>query len=185
MATSTPDTIVRSAVFIFLASTFVGAAELLNSTVSTLCIDDQREIGTATGAAGSARSLISTICSTIYTVILSNRLKQTIPALVPGAVIAAGLPASSVAGFITGISAGSFAAVPGVNPEIIAAGMGAYAKANNQAFNTVWLSTIAFSGLGAILAIWAPNVDHMLTGDVTVQVKDYKNVDVEKTAVRP
>jgi hypothetical protein len=184
MATSNPDTIIRSSIFIFLASSFVGASELLNSTVSTLCIDDQREIGAATGAAGSARSLISTICSTIYTVILSNRQKQTIPTLVPPAVVAAGLPESSVAAFIASISAGSFTSVPGVTPDIITAGMAAYAKASNQAFNTVWLSTIAFSGLGAILAIWAPNVDHKLTGDVTVQVKDYKGEDVEKRGAK-
>jgi hypothetical protein len=183
MATSTPETSTRSAIFIFIASSFVGAVELLSSTVSTLCIDDQREIGTATGAAGSARSLISTICSTIYTVILSNRLAQTVPSVVPPALITAGLPETSVAGFLAGMTAGSFAGVSGVTPEIIAAGVAANAHAYNQAYRTVWLSTIAFSGFGVILSFFAPNVNHMLTGDVVVQVKKYESgSDVEKTA---
>lgn len=65
MATSNPDSIIRSSVFILLASTFVRWNEILNSTVATITIDDQREIGAATGAAGSARSFISTICSTL------------------------------------------------------------------------------------------------------------------------
>jgi hypothetical protein len=64
MASCNPDTPVRAAVLVFLAAAFIGWNELLCSTVATIVIDDQREIGTATGAAGSARSLISTICST-------------------------------------------------------------------------------------------------------------------------
>lgn len=64
MASSTPDTPVRAAIFVFLAAAFIGWNEILNSAVATICIRDQREIGTATGIAGSARSFISTICST-------------------------------------------------------------------------------------------------------------------------
>lgn len=64
MATSTPDSVLRSSIMIFLASFFIGWNELINSTVSTISIDDQREIGTATGAGASSRSLISTVCST-------------------------------------------------------------------------------------------------------------------------
>jgi hypothetical protein len=64
MASSTVDTPVRAAIFVFLAAAFIGWNEILNSAVATICINDQREIGTATGIAGSARSFISTICST-------------------------------------------------------------------------------------------------------------------------
>ena len=185
LATSTPETSTRSAIFVFIASAFVGAVELLVSTTSTLCIDDQREIGTATGAAGSWRSLISTICSTVYTVILSNRLAQTIPAAVPDALIAAGLPEASIAGFMAGLTSGSFTGVQGVTPSIIAAGVAANAHAYNEAYKTVWLSTIAFTGLGIILSFFLPNLNHMLTGEVAVQVKKLDGIsDVEKAAPR-
>ena len=104
----------------------------------------------------------------------------------PPALIASGLPETSVAGFLAGMTAGSFADVPGVTPEIIAAGVAANANAYNQAYRTVWLSTIAFSGLGVILSFFAPNVNHMLTGDVVVQVKKYESgSDMEKAATAP
>lgn len=173
MATSTPDTVVRSSALIFFASFFIGWNELLNSTVATISIEDQREIGTYAGTGGSSRSLISTICSTIYTTVLSNRLAQTIPAKVPAAVIAAGLPESSVAAFIAAVSAGTASAwdaVVGLTPVIQAAGVRAYQEANSSAYNTVFLTTIAFSGLGSILAIFAPNVDHLLTKNVNITV---------------
>ena len=64
MATSTPDSVVRSTILIFLASYFIGWCEMINSTVSTISIDDQREIGTAVGAAGACRSFFSTIGAT-------------------------------------------------------------------------------------------------------------------------
>jgi hypothetical protein len=64
VATCDVDTPVRAAVLVFIGASFIGWNEILCSVVSTICIDDQREIGTATGIAGSARSFISTICST-------------------------------------------------------------------------------------------------------------------------
>ncbi|KIH93737.1 hypothetical protein SPBR_04155 [Sporothrix brasiliensis 5110] len=173
MATSTPDTVVRSSALIFFASFFIGWNELLNSTVATISIQDQREIGTYAGTGGSSRSLISTVCSTIYTTVLSNRLAHTIPAKVPAAVVAAGLPERSVAAFLAAIQAGTataWDAVAGLTPEIRTAGIRAYQDASASAYSTVFLTTIAFSGLGSILAIFAPNVDHLLTKSVNITV---------------
>ncbi|KAF2472865.1 MFS general substrate transporter [Lindgomyces ingoldianus] len=173
MAASTPDTPVRAAVFVFLAAAFIGWNEILNSTIATICITDQREIGTATGIAGSARSFISTICSTVYTVILSNRLAKTIPAKVPPSLISAGLPASSVPSFISALTLGTpaaWSAVAGLTPAIQAAGVRAYKEANASAYSTVFLSTIAFCGVGIVCSFWAPNIDHLLGRDVVVQL---------------
>ena len=127
MAACKPDTPVMACVLAFFATAFIGYNEILNSTVATISIDDQREIGTATGAGGSARSFISTVCSTVYTVVLTNRLAATIPALVPPAVVAAGLPASSVAEFIGAITVGTPALedVPGITTAIEVAGISA------------------------------------------------------------
>ncbi|KAF2122211.1 fungal trichothecene efflux pump [Lophiotrema nucula] len=174
MASSTPDTPVRAAIFVFLAAAFIGWNEILNSTVATICISDQREIGTATGIAGSARSFISTICSTVYTVILSNRLATTIPAKVPPALVAAGLPTSSITAFISALTLGTpaaWSAVDGLNPSIQAVGVRAYQEANSDAYKTVFLSTIAFCGVGIICSFFAPNIDHLLDRDVVVQLR--------------
>lgn len=133
MATSSPDTVTRSAVFIFLASFFIGWNELLNSTVATISIEDQREIGTYAGTGGSSRSLISTVCSIIYQSVLSNRLAVTIPAKVPPALIAAGLPADSVSAFLAAVQTGTteaFDSVVGLTPAIQAVGVRAYQEAS-------------------------------------------------------
>ncbi|KAK7182304.1 hypothetical protein DPSP01_002393 [Paraphaeosphaeria sporulosa] len=173
MAASTPDTPIMAAVFVFLAAAFIGWNEILNSTVATIIIADQREIGTATGIAGSARSFISTVCSTVYTVILSNRLATTIPRGVPPALLAAGLPASSVPFFLSALTLGTpaaWASVPGLSSAIQAAGVRAYQEANAEAYKTVFLSTIGFCAVGIVSSFWTPNVDALLTRDVVVQL---------------
>ncbi|KAF2817406.1 MFS general substrate transporter [Mytilinidion resinicola] len=156
MATCNHDTPVRAMVLVFLAAAFIGYNEILNSTVATIVIDDQREIGTATDIAGSARSFISTMCSNVYTVVLTNRLAETIPARVPAALLAAGLPSTSIIAFLTAITAGTPAAW----------------DASSSAYSTVFLTTIAFSGIGVMCSFFAPNVDHLLSKDVAVTLHE-------------
>ncbi|KAF2102444.1 MFS general substrate transporter [Rhizodiscina lignyota] len=173
MASCTPHTPTQAMALIFFGSFFIGYNEIANSTVITLTVDDQREIGTANGIASSVRNCVSTICSTVFTTVLANRLAESIPAKVPPALTAAGLPASSVAPFITALSSGSataFNTVQGLTPTIQAIGVRAYQEANSDAFRTVYLTTLAFSGIGMLLSIFYPNIDHLLTNAVSVQL---------------
>ncbi len=190
MATCTPDTPTRAIVLLLLGTTFIGANECLTSTCATICIKDQREIGTALGIGGSSRSFVSTLCGTVYTVVLSNRLVKTIAAEVPTALIAAGLAADQTGAFIDAYGTGGAAAasapgaVTGLNSTILAAGTRAYKVANADAYRTVFYSTIAFSGVGIILSIFVPNVDKKLTGEVAVTLHKQGEEDVvpgEKT----
>jgi len=178
MATCTPDTPTRAIVLLLLGTTLIGANECLTSTMATICIHDQRELGTALGVGGSARSFVSTLCGTVYTVVLSNRLAQTIPNQVPRALVGAGLPESSVAGFLTAYTNGTqaaLAAVQGLNPTILGVGTRAYQNASADAYRTVFLTTIAFSGVGIILTWLIPNVDAKLTNEVVVQLSERAN----------
>lgn len=113
---------------------------------------------------------------------LSNRLAQTIPAIVPPALVDAGLPSSSVTAFLGAITTGSFDAVPGISPSIIAAGVRAYQEASVQAYKTVFLTTLAFSGIGIVMSYWCQNVDSLLSGDLSIQIgeKALKNVENEE-----
>jgi hypothetical protein len=109
----------------------------------------------------------------VFTTVLANRLAQTIPARVPSAVINAGLPSSSVSSFITALTTGTqsaFQAVQGLTPAIQAIGVRAYKEANSDAFHTVFLTSLAFSGTGILLSTLYPSVDHLLTKEVSVQV---------------
>ncbi|KAB5578315.1 fungal trichothecene efflux pump [Coniochaeta sp. 2T2.1] len=173
-ASCTPDTPGRAITLMFLGSMFIGWNEILNSCVATICVKDQRELGTAIGFGGSSRSFVSTVCATVYTVVLANRLAVTVPQYVPPALVAAGLPSSSVEDYFTAIANGTaaaFAAVPGISPTILAVGQRAYQEANAAAYRTVFLSTIAFSGIGIILTIFLPDVDHLLTNEVTTPLQ--------------
>ncbi|KAH3918753.1 hypothetical protein HBH56_024320 [Parastagonospora nodorum] len=168
MATCGVGTMSRAATLLSFGVFFVGWTEGAAITIVTLAAKDQFALGTASGVAGSIRFLISSIAATVYTVILSNRLTTTIASQVPPALLAAGLPSTSIPSFISAFALGptAFAAIPGVTPEIIAAGSSAYKQANADAYRTVFLSNIAFSGVAIVCSLLLPDVDHLLTGQV-------------------
>jgi hypothetical protein len=116
------------------------------------------------------------MCAAIYSAILTNRLNQTIPEQVPAALIQAGLPADSVASFLSALSIGTpaaFTAVNGITPNILAVGAAAYKHASSDAYRTVFLSSIAFSGVGIILTFFTPSVDHRMTGEVSAALRHH------------
>ena len=182
MAYSTPSTLVGSSCLIALASFFIGWNESLCLTNAGVELEDQQEIGTAVGMAGSIRSAISTVAASVYVVVLTNRLGATIPVEVPAAVTEAGLPASSVVAFLTGFTTGDFSAVPGLTPSILSVGVAAYKVASAHAYETVFLVSIAFSGIAVIITAWAPNVGDKMTSQVatTLHAKEGQVVGAAK-----
>jgi hypothetical protein len=176
VATCTPETKNRAAALVSLGVFFIGWAESLAITMVTLTARNQNELGSASGVAGSIRFFISSVAATVYSVILSNRLTQTIGSQVPPALVKAGLPADSVIKFIAALALGpsALANVTGVNPSIITVGTQAYKNASADAYRTVFLTTIAFTGIAIIATLFVPNVDHLLTGKVstTLHKKD-------------
>lgn len=146
----------------------VGISDGLAITMSTMVIKDQDEIGTAGGLSGAIRSLGGTVASTVYTVILTNRLAQTIPENVPAAAINAGLPSSSVSQLVSALGGtGSISDVPGMNSAIETAAEAAYQVANADAYKTVFLSTLAFSGISVIMLFFVPKLDPRKKGYVS------------------
>jgi hypothetical protein len=152
---------------------FVGWGESLAITAVTLTAKHQNELGTASGIAGAIRFLMASISSTIYTVVLNNELRKKVGPQVTSAVEGAGLPSESVSEFIQALAVGADAliSVPGVSPEIIAVGSTAYKNANASAYQTVFLTTIAFSALCVICALLLPNLDHLLTNKVATTLR--------------
>lgn len=175
---------------------------MLGIGLSTVAVNDQQEIGAGTlntsspntvlltdcfvagGISASIRSALGTIAAAIYSAVLTTRLAETVPAQVPPALIEAGLPASSVPAFISALTTGSFASVPGISNTIIIVGTTAYQWAASDAFHTVFLTTLAFTGLSLLMCIWVPNVEDRLTGDVaaTLHERNTENVVGEKAA---
>ena len=106
------------------------------------------------------------MAASVYVVVLTNRLTADIPARVPAAVVKAGLPAASVPAFLEGFTTGNFTDVKGLTPSITVVGVQAYKLASASAYQTVFLTSIAFTGLAVIVAFWAPNVEDKMTGQV-------------------
>lgn len=85
------------------------------------------------------------------------------------------MPEASVPGFLAALTTGSaaaFKAVEGLTPAIQAIGARAYQNASSDAYKTVYLATLGFSVPCIILSWWSPNVDHLLTSDVTVTLHE-------------
>ncbi|KAB5517417.1 fungal trichothecene efflux pump [Coniochaeta sp. 2T2.1] len=177
-ACCTPYNLGLTSAFVTIGSLALGYTDSIGLTMAGIAIANQEDIGTAVGIAGCVRSIVSTIGTAIYTVILSNRLAQTIPAHVPPALISAGLPESSVADFLTAYPTGTFEGIAGLTPTILAAGVRAYKEASAKAYQTVFLSTIAFSVVAVILALFTANGMNMMTDDVATTLHERKTKKV-------
>jgi len=178
------DDFIRATVLISIASFLIGWNEAVCLVNSGIEVADQQELGAALGLAGSMRSAISTVASTVYIVVLTNRLNTTIPGVVIPAVVSAGLPQSSVSSFLGGFTSGSFAGVEGLTPAITAIGLRAYKDANAQAYSTVFLTTLGFSGIAIILSFFNPNVDDKMTNEIaaTLNNTELKQADEKESA---
>jgi hypothetical protein len=204
VACVTPNNLATTATLITLGSMALGFTDSVGLAMAGIAIENQQDIGSAVGVAGSIRNTISTIGVAIYSVrttwrdssavinisqvILTNRLGETIPKEVPPALIKAGLPSSSVAAFLSAYIIGTetaFSAVEGLTPQILATGTSAYKKASADAYRTVFLSTIAFSCVAIICAFFTANGQKMMTNDVaaTLHQRATKRVVGEKELV--
>lgn len=149
---------------------FIGWENGIAIAITTIEIPDQRDIGIATGIMGSLRSAMGSICAAIYTVVLTNRLANEIPKRVIPAVTEAGLPVESIPSYLQALTLGSaelLSQVMGITPSITSAGAAAYRLAATASYKTVFLTSIAFSGLSFICAWFVPNVDHRMTNEVS------------------
>lgn len=111
----------------------------------------------------------------IFTTVLITRTTKNIGTMMPAALATTNIDASTMTQLITAIStnpSGDFTIIPGVTSDMARIGLRAYQDASASAFGTVFLSTIAFSAISAILAIWSPNVNHKLTQELTTPIHD-------------
>ncbi|CAK7219829.1 hypothetical protein SBRCBS47491_003983 [Sporothrix bragantina] len=187
MATAGGDPSTRATCIglLFVGTTFIGYNEAVALAGTTLLASDQSEIGVAGGLGSSFRSAISSVVTAVYVTILTNRLAKTIPAQVPPALEAAGLPSSSIEAFLTAAAAGKTSVadaatslastIPGLTQNILDAGNAAYRSANADAYHTVYLATIAFTGVAIVLALLGRNTEEMMTDKVVATLANEDN----------
>ncbi|CAK7238471.1 hypothetical protein SEUCBS140593_010722 [Sporothrix eucalyptigena] len=185
-----PSTRATAIGLLIMGTMFIGYNEAIALAGTTLLARDQHEIGVAGGLGSSIRSAISSVVSAVYVTVLSNRLAATIPAQVPSALVAAGLPASSVEAFLSAAQAGTVTAadaatalatsIPGLTQAILDTGIMAYRNANADAYKTVYLASIAFTGLAVVLALLGRNTEDMMTDQIVATLANEDNSLTQK-----
>ncbi|KAK2752229.1 trichothecene efflux pump [Colletotrichum kahawae] len=151
----------------------LGWVDALCLSSLSVTLEDQSVIGTGVGIATSLRTFISTCSAAIFTTVLNNRLASTVPQLVPPALMEAGLPAASVPEFLRLLSVdrSMLSSVPGTNSTIIEIGVEMFKVANARAYSTVFLTTLAFSGLGVIASLMTPEIESKLHEKVSCRLR--------------
>ncbi|KAK4902445.1 hypothetical protein LTR49_027041, partial [Elasticomyces elasticus] len=174
MASADQHTPRRAIGFVIVAAFGVGASQIIGLLIIQFGAADDR-IGVATGLTGSIRASGGAIAIAIYGSIIRNKVSQNLVPEVAQAALAAGLPPSAAEAFITALTSGSvtaLGAVQGVTPAIIAAGGDAVKTVYAQAFQLVFLVSIAFGGFSIFAAFFVNCVDHLLTRQIVVKLKE-------------
>lgn len=110
---------------------------------------------------------LANFTAAIYTSVYQTRLSTTIPHYVVPAAENAGFPASNITALISAASAGTYASLPGISPEVVAAVKKALPNAYVDSFRTVYLTSIAFGGLSIIGAVMTSSAKTLLNDKVS------------------
>ncbi|CEJ91135.1 hypothetical protein VHEMI06868 [[Torrubiella] hemipterigena] len=172
-ASVTPNNEIQVIILLCIGGFALGWVDAVCLVALSITLEDQKEIGTGVSVASSLRTIITTTSATIFTAILFWRLASTIPAIVPPALVEAGLPAHYVdqCVYLLQHNQTRLAEVEGVSASVIATGLDAFKLANSQAYSTVYLATIAFSGVGIICSFMTPSMESYLTDDVARRLR--------------
>lgn len=171
------------------SSTVIGWVDNISFPGVTLIFEPQ-DIGLATGVLGSIRAVGGAVAQALYVTILTNKVTVYLPEKVIPAATGAGLPASSLPALFKGITAGSFTAVPGITPAILAAVGEAVKQAYISSFKIVFYATIPFSVCLIIASIFSPNFESKLHNNVAKRLqhlghgKDGVVTDAEKIEMK-
>lgn len=147
----------------------------------------------ATGSAAvvCTRALGATIFTAIYGAAVNGRLNQYLPKYIANAVLPLGLAPSSLGLFIRDLSTQDFSSLeslPGVTPQIIAAGAQALQQAFVDAIRVVFIVGAALGGLACVLCFCLQSLKHRMDYQVdgpveTLHAKVYGHGD-GKTAMQ-
>jgi hypothetical protein len=137
----------------------------------------QRDLGIASGLIGTFRSAGGSVGNAIFNTILSSVVNGQLGPRITRSALALGYPAADLETLIPAVIEagagipGTFAAVPGVTPEIEAATALAFAEAYAYAFRRVFWSTIPFGVLAIIAACFIRDPSKYLTNHVAVHME--------------
>ncbi|KAK4551910.1 hypothetical protein LTR86_010811 [Recurvomyces mirabilis] len=164
--------------FTTLAGLAVGWIELI-TIVTVGLVAPPNDIGVAQGLFSSVRQVFGIIAVSIYLAVYKSQLSTRLPRYVATAAEAAGLPPTSLTSLLTAVENGTVAAlqaVPGISESITEAVALGSRQASTESLRTVYLATLAFTGVGLAAAFFIKEVDSLLT--------DYVNKTIRKPGMK-
>ncbi|EXJ82701.1 hypothetical protein A1O3_06515 [Capronia epimyces CBS 606.96] len=142
-------------VTVFLLSCFVNQPLFISFSIISLALEDQADIGVASGVLSTIRLMGGAIGVAIYTTILSNVYTPRLIRNINEVVSATGFPENETSVLLKAAvanTAAAYKAVPHITSEVITLSERAVKKGNLYASGVVWLTAVAFGGLSVISA---------------------------------
>ncbi|KAL5402383.1 hypothetical protein PMIN06_002081 [Paraphaeosphaeria minitans] len=164
--------------FCCINATFFGWAQYESVAFTQLGVP-QEDLGFSGGLAGMARYAGGSLAVAIYTTILTNTQSTRAAATLPAAAISAGMTAENaqklLAAFPLGVTA--IAAVPGTNPEALAAAGLAFQWSYAHGLKTVALSSLSFGILGLLCCFYCEDLGPKMTNKTEVFLENDVNAE--------
>ncbi|KAF5561815.1 alcohol dehydrogenase 2 [Fusarium phyllophilum] len=134
-------------------------------------------IATTSGLTLTSRSLGGSVALPVYTAILNSSLSKHLGQKIAERVVPLGLSANDLPAFVSSLANNdqrALAAIPGVTPQVISAGVVGLRSAYHIAFRGTWSAAAAVSAVGLILALFVHDprdsfnmhVDAPVEGDI-------------------
>lgn len=139
----------------------------------------QEDLGFSGGLAGMARYAGGSLAVAIYTTILTNTQSTRAAATLPAAAISAGMTAENAQKLLAAFQLGAtaIAAVPGTNPDALAAASLAFQWSYAHGLKTVALSSLSFGILGLLCCFYCEDLEPKMTNKTEVFLENDINAE--------
>lgn len=164
---------VESTILVFILFAAVTGVNIASMTIVQSTVRHEF-IGIATGITCCVRSFGGSIGQVVYTSILNNRLSSNIATSVIDPLLDAGVASAALPAIVQALQAGqtSSAALGALTTEQLEAAIKGMKAANVDAYQLVYLVTIAFGVTALGLVYFVADVDHLLTSKVDIKLKE-------------
>lgn len=118
-------------------------------------------IATSTAVVTSSRAVAASAFTAIYGAALTSGISKKLPSYIAEAAAKEGLPATSIADFVGAIASKAMdgiSAIPGVTPNIVAAGLAAAQQAYADSYRVIYIIAVPFGVVAVILCFFIPDL---------------------------
>lgn len=168
-----PSSNVGSTAIVVLIGGFIGSATVVSATIVQLGVAHEY-LGIATALLVTSRAVGGSVTTTLYSALLSNYVSTHLGPDVATALAHNGVAISQLPAVTEAIAEGSLTspALVNISNTAIAAGLYASKVCFGEGFRLIYLVSITFGVLGLICAVFVNDVDHLMTNEVDIELRE-------------